>query len=139
MSLRTSVARGATTALLVAATVAGTGLATAGAAQAATPASSAGGYWASIAVSQRTGNVGYAYDHASKNAANSAAINKCGVSDCRVAVSVTNGCVAIAQARNGAWGTAWSGSRAGAERIAIDHTAGSGARVIGWACTTGHQ
>ena len=137
MSLRNSVARGATTAVLVAATVAGTALATAGAAAAATPAS--GGYWVSIAVSQRTGNVGYAYDHATRDAANSAAVRKCGASDCRVAVYVTNGCVAIAQARNGAWGTAWSGSRAGAEQIAIDHTAGSGARVIGWACTTGHQ
>ena len=138
MSLRTSVARGATTALLVTATVAGTALATAGAAQAATPAAT-GGYWASIAVSQRTGNVGYAYDHASKDAANNAAVRKCGASDCRVAVYVTNGCVAISQARNGAWGTAWSGTRAGAEQIAINHTAGSGARVIGWACTTGHQ
>ena len=138
MSLRTSVARGATTALLVAATVAGTALATAGAAQAATPAAT-GGYWASIAVSQRTGNVGYAYDAATLAAANNAAVSKCGASDCRVAVYVTNGCVAIAQARNGAWGTAWSGTRAGAEQIALDHTAGSGARVIGWACTTGHQ
>jgi hypothetical protein len=139
MSLRTSVARGASTALLVAATVAGSALATAGAAQAATPAAGTGGYWASIAVSQRTGNVGYAYDHPSRDAANNAAIRKCGASDCRVAVYVTSGCVAIAQAGNGAWGTAWSGTRAGAEQIAIDHTAGSGARVLGWACTTGHQ
>ncbi|MGI5128763.1 DUF4189 domain-containing protein [Pseudonocardia sp. CA-107938] len=136
MSLSTRITRGATTALLVGATVAGTALATAGAADAATPG---GGYWAAIAVSQRTGSVGYGYDYPTVEAAKSAAVQRCGRSDCRVAVYVINGCVALAQARNGAWGTAWSGSRAGAERIAVQHTAGSGARVIGWACTTGHQ
>jgi hypothetical protein len=131
MSLRTAIARTATTALLVGATVAGT----AGTAQAATATDH--GYWASLSVSQRTGAV--AYNHATSAASDAAANRKCGASDCRVVVNVTNGCVALAQARNGAWQSAWGGSRAAAERTAISNTAGSGARILVWACTTGHQ
>lgn len=142
MSLRTAIARSATAALLVGATVAGTALATARAAEAATTdagSASAYGYWASLAVSQRTGRVAVAYDYATSAAADAAAVRKCGNGDCGVVVHVTNGCVALAQARNGAWRSAWGASRAVAERTAIAHTAGSGARILAWACTSGHR
>ena len=90
-------------------------------------------------MSRRTGSVAVAYDHLTSAASDAAANRECGASDCRVVVNVTNGCVALAQARNGAWRSAWAGSRAAAERTAIANTAGSGARILAWACTTGQH
>lgn len=103
------------------------------------PANAATNYWGAIAISQRTGNVGYAWDHATSAGAANTAVSKCNASDCQAVVRVANGCAAVAQAPNRAWGWAWAGSRAEAERGAIKGTPAPGARIIGYVCTTGHR
>lgn len=105
----------------------------------ASPANAVTGYWAAIAISPQTGNVGYAWDYPTAADAESGAIRKCNARDCQAVVNVTNGCAAVAQARNRAWGWGYAASRAAAQNQAIAGTPGAGARILGWACTTGHQ
>jgi hypothetical protein len=105
----------------------------------AVPANAApANYWGAIAISVRTGNIGYALDHPTAGNAVSAAVRKCGARDCQEIVRVANGCAAVAQAPNRAWGWGYGASRASAERAAISGTPGRGARVLQWICTTGH-
>lgn len=92
--------------------------------------------WGAIAISVRTGNIGYAYDQPSAGSAVNAAVRKCGASDCQEIVRVANGCAAVAQAPNRAWGWGYGASRAAAEGAAISGTPGRGARVLQWLCTT---
>jgi len=129
MAIRSTITRGAVAvALAITATVAG-----------AAPASAAPNTWAAIAVSVQTGNIGYAHGQPSGGAAANAAIDKCNARDCREAVRVTNGCAAVAQARNLAWGWAYAGSLEEAKRAAVRATPGRGARVLAYACTGAHR
>ncbi|GAA0944790.1 DUF4189 domain-containing protein [Pseudonocardia zijingensis] len=105
----------------------------------ATPASAAPGTWAAIAVSVQTGNVGWSYEQPSGGAAASAAVDGCDARDCQEVVRVTNGCAAVAQASNRAWGWAYAASRAEAEREAKRSAPGKGARVIAYTCTGAYR
>lgn len=95
--------------------------------------------WASIAISVRTGHLGYAYNYPSSGGAQRAAVAKCGTSDCQAVVVVANGCAAVAQARNRAWGWAYAASPASATSRAVSATPGPGARGLGWACSGAYQ
>lgn len=106
---------------------------------AAVPAHAAPNTWAAIAISVETGNIGYAYDHASPSSAANAAENECGASDCEEVVRVTNGCAAVAQAPNLAWGWAYAASLSEAQRAAVNATPGSGAQVLAYACTGSYR
>jgi Domain of unknown function (DUF4189) len=125
--------------LAIARIAAATALAVAAVGLGASPAHAAQDYWGAIAISVRTGNAGYAWDHPTAGAAASAATRKCGASDCRTVVRVANGYAAVAQARNRAWGWGWAATRAAAERAAAGATPGPGARTVGWLCTTAHR
>jgi hypothetical protein len=125
---RSVIARAAVTSVLASAAI----LLTGGQANAATD------YWGAIAISPQTGNVGYSYDHPNDSAAARAAVNSCNASDCQAVVRVANGCAAVAQAPNLAWGWGYGASRRAAEQQAIAGTPGSGARIVTWVCTTGH-
>ncbi|MFC4944642.1 DUF4189 domain-containing protein [Pseudonocardia sp. GCM10023141] len=96
-------------------------------------------HWGAIAISVRTGRTGYGNDYSTAAAASKAAVSKCGASDCQEVVRVANGCAAVAQAPNRAWGWAYAASKAAAQNKAISATPGKGARIITWICTTGHQ
>jgi hypothetical protein len=129
MPIRSAITRGAVAvALAVGATVFG-----------AVPASAAPNTWAAIAISVQTGNIGYAYEQPSGAAAANAAVDKCDARDCREAVRVTNGCAAVAQARNLAWGWAYAASLEEAKKAAVRATPGRGARVLVYACTGAHR
>jgi Domain of unknown function (DUF4189) len=129
-SIRSLAARAAVAAALATAPV----LLTAAPAHAAAP-----GTWAAIAVSVQTGNVGYSYDHPSAASASNAAVDTCDARDCQEVVRVSNGCAAVAQASNRAWGWSYAASRAAAEQGALRATAGDGARVLGWVCTGAYR
>jgi hypothetical protein len=104
----------------------------------AAPASAAPNTWAAIAISVRTGNIGLAYEYPSGSAAAGAAVDECGASDCQEAVRVTNGCAAVAQAKNRAWGWGYAASLEEAKRAAVRGTPGKGARVLAHACSGAH-
>src|SRR2546421_5243127 len=109
MTIRSTITRAATVmALAVGATVLG-----------AAPASAAPNTWAAIAISVRTGNIGYSYEQPSAGAAANAAVDACNARGCQAAVRVTNGCAAVAQASNRAWGWAYAASLEGAKRAAV--------------------
>jgi hypothetical protein len=110
-------------------------LATGATVLAAAPASASPNTWAAIAISVDTGNIGYAVDHPSASAAASAAEDECGARDCQEVVRVTNGCAAVAQAPNLAWGWAYGASLSEAKREAVNATPGRGAEVLAYACT----
>src|SRR5690606_38647301 len=82
---------------------------------------------AAIAISVQTGNIGYAYEYPSASAASSAAVEECGAHDCQEVVRVTNGCAAVAQAENLAWGWAYAASLEEAKRAAVRGAPGEGA------------
>jgi hypothetical protein len=105
----------------------------------AAPASAGPNTWAAIAVSVETGNIGYAYEQPSAAAASGAAVDGCDASDCQEAVRVTNGCAAVAQASNRAWGWAYAASLDEAEREAVRSTPGKGARMLAYACTGAYR
>jgi hypothetical protein len=105
----------------------------------AAPANAAPNTWAAIAISVQTGNIGYAYEHPSGASAASAAVDQCGASDCQEAVRVTNGCAAVAQAKNRAWGWAYAASLDEAKREAVRSTPGKGARVLSYACSGAYR
>jgi hypothetical protein len=128
-TIRSTIIRGA------AAVVLATGATVVGAA----PANAAPNTWAAIAVSVETGNIGYSYEQPSGAAAANAAENECGASDCRSIVRVSNGCAAVAQARNLAWGWAYAASLEEAKRTVVRSTPGRGARVLAYACTGAHR
>ncbi|MGH3869846.1 MAG: DUF4189 domain-containing protein [Pseudonocardiaceae bacterium] len=92
-----------------------------------------------MAISTQTANTSSAIDYGSAADATNAAVNACGAYDCRWVVYFVNGCGAVAQARDLSWGWARGGSLYTAESRAIANTPGYGARIVNWACTTGHQ
>jgi uncharacterized protein DUF4189 len=105
----------------------------------AAPANAAPNTWAAIAISVETGNIGYSYDQPSASAASNAAVDGCDAGDCQEAVRVTNGCAAVAQASNLAWGWAYAGSLDEAKRAAVRATPGRGARVLSHVCTGAYR
>lgn len=129
MPIRSTITRAAATVALATATMV----------LSAAPASAAPNEWAAIAISVQTGNIGYAYEHTSGSAAARAAVSKCGASDCQEAVRVSNGCAAVAQAKNLAWGCGYAASLEEAKRVAVRATPGKGARVLADACSGAHR
>ncbi len=130
MKLRTAFARTA-----IVSAIAGTIIAVA-----AGPANAdAYDHWGAMAISTRTGNTSYAIDYSSATAAAAAAVNTCGAADCTWVVYFANGCGAVAQAPDRSWGWSWGSSLSIAESQAIAGTPSYGARIVNWACTTGHQ
>lgn len=105
----------------------------------AAPASASPNTWAAIAISVETGSIGYAYEQPSGEAAASAAVDGCNASGCQEAVRVTNGCAAVAQAKNLAWGWAYAASLEEAKRAAVRETPGRGARVLAYACSGAYR
>ena len=93
------------------------------------------GAWAAIAISVETGNIGYSYRQPSAGAAADAAEQHCDAGDCEAVVRVTNGCAAVAQAPNRAWGWAYARSLEEAKRAAERATPGEGARALAYACS----
>ncbi len=94
---------------------------------------------AAIAWSQSTNAYGFATNLATPWLAGTAAVNNCGVWDCQVAVSVTNGCAALAVGVNG------GGYSIGIYRalVANQAVANCAARTFGcgllaWTCTAGY-
>jgi hypothetical protein len=96
-------------------------------------------YWGAIAVSFPTGNTGASWDYSSEGAADARALNECGVADCQVLVRFVNACGAVAQATDASWSSGWGSSLSIAESYALSTATGSGARIVRWACTTGHR
>jgi Domain of unknown function (DUF4189) len=125
MTIRSMITRAAVAAVL----------ATGATVLAAAPASASPNSWAAIAISVETGNIGYSYEQPSASAAASAAEDECGAGDCQEVVRVTNGCAAVAQASNLAWGWAYGASLSEAKRAAVNATPGRGAEVLAYACT----
>jgi hypothetical protein len=115
-----------------------TALAVGATALGAAPASATPGSWAAIAISVRTGSVGYSIQQPSAAAAANAAEHRCGAPGCREVVRVSNGCAAVAQAPNRAWGWAYATSLDAAKRTAVRSTPGRGARVLAYACSGAH-
>lgn len=105
----------------------------------AAQANAAPNTWAAIAISVETGNIGYSYEQPSGAAAASAAVDGCDASDCQEAVRVTNGCAAVAQASNRAWGWAYAASLEEAKRAAAGATPGDDARVLTHTCTGAYR
>jgi hypothetical protein len=126
--IRSTITRAATVAVATGAMVIG-----------AAPAHAAPGTWAAIAISVQTGNIGYAYEYPSASAASSAAVEECGARDCQEVVRVTNGCAAVAQAENLAWGWAYAASLEEAKRAAVRGAPGEGPRVLAWVCSGAHR
>jgi serine/threonine-protein kinase len=100
-------------------------------------------YYGAIARSSTVGSHGYAYDYATREAAETRALRECesysGSGDCEVLVWFANGCGALAEGNNGAAGTGWGAERETAEYYAIEtceHHGGDSCNVIRWVCTT---
>jgi hypothetical protein len=99
------------------------------------PASAVG----AIALSE-CGRWGYSHGYGSKRDAWSRAIRECGAGDCKIAVTVTNACGAVAMdsaSRCGAKGFGAAQSRAEAERVALASCARYGGRkctLRAWVC-----
>src|SRR4051812_29540671 len=79
---------------------------------------SAADHYGAIAFSQDSGNVGYAYDYASRAAAEERAVEECG-SGCEVVVWFRNACGALATGDDNGYGSGWATSRGEAEKIAL--------------------
>jgi Domain of unknown function (DUF4189) len=106
---------------------------------AASPANADAYNYGAIAISRQTGSTGYSYNYSSRAAAEAQAISKCGVADCQAVVWFANGCGAAAQATDQSWGWGWGSSLSIAESYALAGTSGNGARIVSWACTSGHR
>ena len=94
--------------------------------------------YGAIAYSSSSGRYGYSYDFGSRAEAENYAISKCGRSDCVVKVWFRNACGALAVGQRGGLGWGWSGSRGGAEDIALNECQAktSACNVRVWSCTT---
>ncbi|MEV6276587.1 DUF4189 domain-containing protein [Nocardia sp. NPDC051832] len=86
---------------------------------AAAPAEAAGKYYGTFGISWSTGKTIASVDHASKVAADAAAIRDCGVYDCELVLRIVDGCGAIARGADGKWGWAAAGSLEDAEHAAV--------------------
>lgn len=96
-------------------------------------------YYGAIAISTRTGNIGYTYDQPSSGVAQTRAVAVCGAGDCRSVVWFANACGAVAYSRSsGTWSWAYAGSRIGAQNRALNANGSAGARIVHWNCTSNH-
>ncbi|MCE5289153.1 MAG: DUF4189 domain-containing protein [Nocardiaceae bacterium] len=102
-------------------------------------------YFGAIAVSPSTSGTGSSYDWSSYAEADLAAKTVCGFTDCQIVLSFSNGCGALAQAANGAWGWARATDLATAKDLAVGqavhrmHLDGyvyATAEVVNSVCTT---
>jgi hypothetical protein len=86
-----------------------------------------------IAWHPETGRFGYSYDFQTERAANVAALKECGHERCEIAVSIKNGCAALAQGAKG-YAAKKGNTREEAETIAL-RACGKDCRPLAWACT----
>ena len=102
------------------------------------PAAARDNYGA-IAYSPSTKADGWAYDYASRAAAEGAALSNCrqNAGDCTVPIWFRNACGALAVGSNG-YGSGWGSNRRRAETYALStcRKNTSGCSVKRWACTT---
>lgn len=110
------------------------------------PDTGSGGYWAVVALSQRTGHLGLANNYTDATGAEAVAMGQCQADDCRVVARVTHGCAAVAQAPLRTWGRidyAWgfgtAPTKADAARRAVEDTQNPGSVVTRWVCTSDHS
>jgi serine/threonine-protein kinase len=86
----------------------------------ATTATAHAQYYGAIAISTTTSSLGWAYNMPSRAAAETVAISKCGVDDCRVGTWFRNACGAVAIGDGGGWGASWGNTKNGAIERAIN-------------------
>jgi serine/threonine-protein kinase len=102
-------------------------------------ANEAESYFGAIAYSPSTRAHGWAYDYASRAAAERRALAKCGrhARDCFVPVWFRNACGALAIGFEG-YGSGWGASRKLAESYALQSCRrySGGCRVVRWVCTS---
>lgn len=79
-----------------------------------------GTWYGTVSISESTGSVGLSTDQRSWVAADAAAIESCGVYDCRIVLQYADGCAAVARGADGRFGWAAAGSRPEAEQAAVD-------------------
>jgi serine/threonine-protein kinase len=82
--------------------------------------------YGAIAYSRSTGKCAWAINYASRGAAENAATQRCGASDCGAVIWFRNACGALARGSRGQWASAWAGSRAEAERNALSRCNANG-------------
>lgn len=115
-----------------------TGVATAsvvtGAQTLVAPAAQAAAYYGAIAVAD-DGTFGRSWDYPSRGAAEQAARNSCGYTDCQVLASFSNGCGAVAATSRAYAGGAGSSLYTARSRAI---TRAGGGYILTWQCTSGH-
>lgn len=89
--------------------------------------------YGAIAWHQETSRFGYSYDFQTERAANVAALRECGHDRCEIAVSIKNGCAALAQGAKG-HAAKKGNTREEAETLAL-RACGKDCRSVAWACT----
>jgi hypothetical protein len=91
--------------------------------------------WGAVAMGPH-GAYGWAAGQFSEQDAVNVAQAGCGY-NCNVLKTFYNTCGALARAGNGGWGFGWTGSRGGAENLALGYCAqrGSNCQVTVWACS----
>lgn len=94
----------------------------------------------SIAYDRKTNAYGVAWDLSTQVAANQRALKECAKNgkSCGVVIQFANQCAAYATGAGDAWGRGFGGSRALAERFALNYCNqnGKGCMVRVWGCTT---
>lgn len=93
-------------------------------------------YYGALALSPSTGATGRAWDYQDATSARNAANGACGYSDCRVVVSMVNGCAAIAKSPS-YWGYGGAASLSTAQSYALYYAGGG--YIYDWVCTSGHS
>lgn len=89
--------------------------------------------YGAIAWHQETSRFGYSYDFQTERAANVAALRECGHDRCEIAISIKNGCAALAQGAKG-HAAKKGNTREEAETLAL-RACGKDCRPVAWACT----
>jgi hypothetical protein len=102
-----------------------------------TPADSWSGNWGAISYSDSTGRWGTSYDYRRESIAINAAVESCGVEDCKAVIWFRNSCGALAKGNGGkGWASHPRKHVAQNRAIAECRKRASGCRVIAWSCTT---
>jgi len=94
--------------------------------------------YGAIAFSQRSGAIGYSFDHWSRAAAEARALTEC-AGRCRVVLWFRNGCGALAVGHGNGFGSGWATNQWRAQRIAVAvcrRQGVQGCSVRQWVCTT---
>ncbi|MFT4086835.1 MAG: DUF4189 domain-containing protein [Gordonia sp. (in: high G+C Gram-positive bacteria)] len=93
-------------------------------------------YYGAMSLSPSTGATGRAWDYPDSTSAQNAAMSVCGYSDCKIVVTMVNGCGAIAKGSD-YWGYGWAPSLYRAQSNALYYSGGG--YVYDWVCTSGHS